>query len=403
MSALTSVTFITPDRNHIKRADNKSKYILQITGYNNSYKHHFWFPLFYLARILRKIIHIDMDCYYAAVEMRDNPEYRNVPLAIGGSSDRRGVISTCNYQARKFGVRSAMATAHAFKLCPNLVLAPGRMSLYSEISQQIRQIFSRYTHKVEPLSLDEAYLDVSDCDLFAGSATLIAEDIRHAIFAETQLTASAGVAPCKFVAKIASDENKPNGICVITPAELDEFVIGLPLGKIPGVGKVTLAKLNNMGLYTCADIRQFPFEDLIKRFGKFGSVIWDRSHALDDRDLSIARQRKSVGVERTMAEDIRTEQECRKMVDTLFPLLEKRLAKSKMAIQSQGIKLKFSDFQQTTVEHKCQLLNKDYFFKLLAEGLTRQANRGIRLVGLHVALAGSEQSSQLTFTFGSES
>lgn len=342
-----------------------------------------------------------MDCYYAAVEMRDNPAYQNVPLAIGGSSDRRGVISTCNYQARKFGVRSAMATAHALKLCPDLVLAPGRMALYSEISQQIREIFSRYTDKIEPLSLDEAYLDVSECTQFSGSATLIAEDIRRAIFAETQLTASAGVAPCKFVAKIASDENKPNGICVITPDKLDDFVINLPLGKIPGVGKVTLAKLNNIGLYKCADVRQFPFEDLIKRFGKFGSVIWDRSHGLDDRNLSLSRQRKSVGVERTMAEDIRSKEDCVKMIDSLFPLLEKRLAKSGATIQSQGIKLKFSDFQQTTVEHKCQLLDKDYFLELLSEGLSRQGKRGIRLVGLHVGLVVPQESTQLTFSFSS--
>jgi DNA polymerase-4 len=348
---------------------------------------------------LRKIIHIDMDCYYAAVEMRDNPEYRNVPLAIGGSSDRRGVISTCNYQARKFGVRSAMATGHALKLCPDLVLAPGRMPLYSEISQQIREIFSRYTDKIEPLSLDEAYLDVSDCKLFSGSATLIAEDIRQAIFEETQLTASAGVAPCKFVAKIASDENKPNGICVITPDRLDDFVIGLSLGKIPGVGKVTLAKLNNIGLYTCADVRQFPFKDLIKRFGKFGSIIWDRSHGLDDRNLSLSRQRKSIGVERTLAEDIRTKEDCIKMLDSLFPLLEQRINKAQAQIQSQGIKLKFSDFQQTTVEHQCPLLNKAYFLELLTEGLSRQANRGIRLVGLHVGLADSNESNQLAFSF----
>jgi DNA polymerase-4 len=342
-----------------------------------------------------------MDCYYAAVEMRDNPEYRNVPLAIGGSSDRRGVISTCNYQARKFGVRSAMATAHAIKLCPDLVLAPGRMALYSEISEQIREIFSRYTDKIEPLSLDEAYLDVSDCDLFSGSATLIAEDIRRAIFEETQLTASAGVAPCKFVAKIASDENKPNGICVITPDKLDDFVIKLPLGKIPGVGKVTLAKLNHIGLYSCADVRQFPFEDLIKRFGKFGSVIWDRSHGLDNRNLSLARQRKSVGVERTLSKDIHSQDECIKMIDSLFPLLEQRLSKSQANIQTQGIKLKFNDFQQTTVEHKCQVLNKSYFLELLTEGLARQANRGIRLVGLHVALADAEDSKQMTFSFSS--
>ncbi|WP_133467926.1 DNA polymerase IV [Paraglaciecola marina] len=349
---------------------------------------------------MRKIIHVDMDCYYAAVEMRDNPEYRNVPLAIGGSKDRRGVISTCNYLARKYGVRSAMATAHALKLCPNLVLAPGRMQLYSDISKQIRSIFNRYTDKIEPLSLDEAYLDVSNCTLFSGSATLIAEDIRRAIFEETQLTASAGVAPCKFIAKIASDENKPNGLCVITPEKLDGFVYHLSLGKLPGVGKVTLAKLNNMGLYTCADVRKFPFEDMVKRFGKFGKVIWDRSHGRDERSLTVERKRKSVGVERTLAEDIQNELDCIKMIDSLFPLLEKRLEKSNTQIQSQGIKLKFSDFQQTTVEHKCNTLDKDYFLELLTEGLSRQANRGIRLVGLNVGLAEAKESKQLTLPFG---
>jgi DNA polymerase-4 len=342
-----------------------------------------------------------MDCYYAAVEMRDNPAYRNVPLAIGGSSDRRGVISTCNYLAREFGVRSAMATAHAMKLCPNLVLAPGRMELYSEISKQIREIFSRYTEKIEPLSLDEAYLDVSECELFSGSATLIAEDIRRAIFAETQLTASAGVAPCKFIAKIASDENKPNGICVITPDKLDAFVISLPLGKIPGVGKVTLQKLNNMGLYTCADVRKFPFDELVKRFGKFGPVIWDRSHGVDQRELSTNRQRKSVGVERTLAEDIINSEDCHGMLESLYPKLHERLKKTNpdMRIQSQGVKLKFSDFQQTTVEHKCQKLDRAFFTELLNEALSRRENRGIRLVGLHVGLSNQGKSKQLVFTF----
>ncbi len=350
-------------------------------------------------KLLRKIIHIDMDCYYAAVEMRDHPEYRDVPLAIGGSTDRRGVISTCNYQARQFGVHSAMATAHALKLCPNLVLAPGRMALYSEISQQIREIFSRYTDKIEPLSLDEAYLDVTDCTMFSGSATLIAEDIRRSIFAETQLTASAGVAPCKFVAKIASDENKPNGICVVAPDQLDDFVVNLPLGKIPGVGKVTLAKLQHLGLYRCADIRNYPFDKLIQKFGKFGKVIWDRSHGIDNRELSVQRQRKSVGVERTLSQDIYSKEDCVAMIDNLIPKLEKRLEKTNAGICSQGIKLKFSDFQQTTVEHRCQTLDKAYFYHLLDEGLTRQNERGISLVGVHVGLAEPTTSQQLTFSF----
>ncbi|WP_416307547.1 DNA polymerase IV [Neptunicella sp. SCSIO 80796] len=346
---------------------------------------------------MRKIIHIDMDCYYAAVEMRDNPEYRNVPLAIGGASDRRGVLSTCNYQARKFGLHSAMATAHALKLCPDLVLIPGRMELYVQISRQIRQIFQRYTELIEPLSLDEAYLDVSDCELFGGSATLIAEDIRQAIYAETGLTASAGVAPCKFVAKIASDENKPNGICVISPDKLDDFVRRLPLGKIPGVGKVTLEKLNRMGLFYCEDVRRYPFDKLLKAFGKLGPVLWQRSKGIDDRAVTINRKRKSVGVETTIAEDIYTEQQCWALVEQLYPKLEKRLkaVSHNLAIHTQGVKLKFNDFQQTTVELRYNHLDKNFFHSLLAEALSRRAERGIRLVGLHVGLPSNADVLQL--------
>jgi DNA polymerase-4 len=338
-----------------------------------------------------------MDCFYAAVEMRDNPQLRAIPIAIGGSADRRGVISTCNYPARRFGVRSAMATGHALKLCPNLTLLPGRMELYVEISKQIRQIFSRYTDKIEPLSLDEAYLDVSEATLFDGSATLIAQDIRKTIEAETGLTASAGVAPIKFVAKIASDENKPDGLCVISPNKLDDFVRQLSLKKIPGVGKVTLQKLNNLGLYTCEDVRGYELEQLINRFGKFGPVIWQRSHGIDERELSVDRKRKSVGVETTLAEDIYTEVACWQVIEKLFPKLEQRLNKSQpdMRIQNLGIKLKFSDFQQTTIEHKWPRLDNSQFRALLQQVLTRRDNRGIRLVGLHVTLPTDMQSKQL--------
>ena len=275
---------------------------------------------------------------------------------------------------------------------------------YAQVSKQIRAIFERYTDKIEPLSLDEAYLDVSDSELFNGSATLIAQDIRKAIVEETGLTASAGVAPCKFVAKIASDENKPNGICVVTPDSLDEFVKLLPLGKIPGVGKVTVEKLHHLGLYTCADVRKYPLDLLVKRFGKFGPVIWNRSHGIDDRDLSLARERKSVGVERTLAEDIETKEQCQEMIDNLFPKLMERLEKSRpnKRINSQGIKLKFSDFQQTTVEHRCQSLDKDYFFELLEEAFARKRGRGIRLVGLHVGLPSQDASFQYVLPFDSQ-
>ena len=351
---------------------------------------------------MRKFIHIDMDCFYAAVEMRDNSAWANVPIAIGGSSDRRGVISTCNYPARQFGVRSAMATAHAMRLCPELKIIKGRMDVYVEVSKQIRAIFQRYTDIIEPLSLDEAYLDVSDCKLHGGSATLIAEEIRRTIKAELGLTASAGVAPLKFVAKIASDENKPDGICVITPEQLDEFVKVLPLRKIPGVGKVTVEKLQRLGLYTCADVRNYPLDRLVKQFGKFGPVLWKRSHAIDDRELTTERQRKSIGVERTLAEDIDSLDECLAIVEKLYESLYQRLTKhagSQARIASQGVKLKFSDFQQTTVEHKTGTLQRDYFNELMAEAYSRSKDRGIRLVGLHVGLPTNDSMLQMNLPF----
>lgn len=226
---------------------------------------------------MRKIIHIDMDCFFAAVEMRDNPALRDIPIAIGGSRVQRGVISTANYPARKFGVRSAMPTGMALKLCPHLTLLPGRFEAYREASHHIREIFSRYTSLIEPLSLDEAYLDVSDSTHCHGSATLMAREIRQTIFNELALTASAGVAPVKFLAKIASDLNKPNGQFVLTPAEVPAFLKTLPLSKIPGVGKVSAAKLESMGLRTCEDVQKSDLAMLLKRFGKFGRILWERS------------------------------------------------------------------------------------------------------------------------------
>lgn len=236
---------------------------------------------------MRKIIHVDMDCFFAAVEMRDNPALRDIPIAIGGSRERRGVISTANYPARKFGVRSAMPTGMALKLCPHLTLLPGRFDAYKEASNHIREIFSRYTSRIEPLSLDEAYLDVTDSVHCHGSATLIAQEIRQTIFNELQLTASAGVAPVKFLAKIASDMNKPNGQFVITPAEVPAFLQTLPLAKIPGVGKVSAAKLEAMGLRTCGDVQKCDLVILLKRFGKFGRILWSVVRGLTSATLTV--------------------------------------------------------------------------------------------------------------------
>lgn len=349
---------------------------------------------------VRKIIHVDMDCFYAAVEMRDNPAYRNRPLAVGGHEKQRGVLSTCNYEARKFGVRSAMPTAKALQLCPNLLVVPGRMSVYVEISKKIREIFSRYTSVIEPLSLDEAFLDVTDSKQCHGSATLIAESIRRDIWNELNLTASAGIAPIKFLAKVASDMNKPNGQFVIPPQDVQAVIDELPLEKIPGVGKVSIEKLHQAGFFTCKDIKESDYRDLLLKFGRQGASLWKRSHGIDEREVIVERERKSVGVERTFTQNISTYAECWQVIeDKLFPELETRLEKASpsKAIIKQGIKLKFADFQQTTIEHIHASLDREHFKELLSEILKRQKGREIRLLGLSVMLQPKDQMRQLSF------
>ena len=347
----------------------------------------------------RKIIHVDMDCFFAAVEMRDNPALRDIPIAIGGRSEQRGVISTCNYLARKYGVRSAMSTAKAMQLCPHLTLVAGRMAVYKEVSGQIREIFQRYTDKIEPLSLDEAYLDVTDCEMHHGSATLIAEDIRRVIREELDLTASAGIAPVKFIAKIASDMNKPDGQFVVTPAEIPAFVADLKLEKIPGVGKVTIQKLHEKGLYVGRDVQNYDRHQLLQQFGKFGQSLWSRSHGIDEREVVVSRERKSVGVERTFSRNISSYEQCWDVVERLYPELENRLRRVRpdLGIAKQGVKIKFADFQQTTVEHTQPTLDKQQFVGLLKEALTRQQDREIRLIGISVGLEVGTRAQQLSF------
>ena len=347
---------------------------------------------------MRKIIHVDMDCFFAAVEMRDNPSLRDIPIAIGGSRTQRGVISTANYPARKYGVRSAMPTAMALKLCPQLKVIPGRYDAYKEASTHIREIFARYTSLIEPLSLDEAYLDVSDNTHCQGSATLMAQEIRHAIHQELDLTASAGVAPIKFLAKIASDINKPNGQFVITPEEMPDFLLSLQLEKIPGVGKVTARKLEELGLYTCADVQKAELAMLLRRFGKFGRILWERCNGVDERDVITERQRKSLGVERTLSEDIHDWEACLTIIHQLYEELERRLTRIRpdRQIARQGVKLKFNDFQLTTQEHSWPELNKADLIAVARKSWDeRRGGRGVRLVGLHVTLLNPQIERQL--------
>lgn len=337
----------------------------------------------------RKIIHIDMDCFYAAVEMRDNPEYRDLPLAIGGQVERRSVLSTCNYLARSFGVHSAMPSYKAKQLCPELVIIPGRMQVYINISKQIRAIFNRYTDLIEPLSLDEAFLDVTDCKLCKGSATYIAEDIRGAVFDELQLTASAGVAPVKFLAKIASDENKPNGICVITPEQIPEFVKKLALKKIPGVGKVAQKKLAEKGLFSCADVQQYPAQNLLSDFGKLGSALLNYSRGIDNRSVQPYRERKSLAVEHTFSYDISGEHQCHEKLQPLFDELNKRLQKllDEKIITKLGVKIKFSDFNIKNAERQTTHISLALFSTLLHHLLHKSSDKPIRLIGISVGLA----------------
>ena len=346
---------------------------------------------------MKKIIHIDMDCYFAAVEMRDFPELRTKPIAVGSRSDRRGVISTCNYEARAFGVRSAMASSYALKLCPDLILVPGRMSVYKKVSAQIRDIFAHYTDLVEPLSLDEAYLDVTACKMCHGSATLIAETIRQKIFEVTGLTASAGIATVKFLAKVASDLNKPNGQYVITPDMVSPFIKTLPLSKIPGVGKVTGKKLEDIGLTTCDELQAYPNAELIERFGKFGKILIERAQGIDERAISPHRERKSVGVETTLAKDIYTLEQCHGVIHQLIQKLGARVngsAKERI-INKQVVKLKFNDFKQTTIEHRSDEMSVKLFYDLLAQALERQHGRGIRLLGVSIGLTSQTDTQKL--------
>lgn len=348
----------------------------------------------------RKIIHIDMDCFYAAIEMRDNPSLVGKPVAVGGKPNQRGVLATCNYEARKFGLHSAMASATALKKCPKLILLPVNMSLYKAVSAQIHEIFHRYTPIIEALSLDEAYLDVTDCELYSGSATWIAQAIRNDIWQELNLTASAGVAPLKFLAKIASDQNKPNGQFVITPDEVQHFVKNLPLAKIPGVGKVTNEKLHKLGLEACGDVQKAEQALIYREFGKFGQRLWDFCHGIDERAVEPYRPRKSLAVENTLLNDISTIEEAEQVVTDLFEKLTFRIQRSAADLplsefKKLGIKLKFDDFSQTTLERTMESCSYPRFRELLHQIFVRKNGRKIRLIGLSVHFPEKKVNKQL--------
>ncbi len=345
----------------------------------------------------RKIIHIDADCFYAAVEIRDNAKLKGLPVAVGGSATRRGVIATASYEARKFGVHSAMASATALKRCPDLILIPGRMSVYREASKQMRDIFADYTDLVEPLSLDEAFLDVSLCQQCKGSATLIAKEIRQRIENTVGITVSAGIAPNKFIAKIASDWNKPNGQTVVTPDQIDAFMAELPVKHIWGVGKVTATRLEKLGVKTCNDVRNYDIFEFAQQFGQFGEHIHKLAHGIDNRPVVSEWRRKSVSVENTYEQDLPDLQNCLAQLPALLESLEKRTQNldDDYRIHNCFLKMKFCDFSQTTVERQntTPILSD---LTILCEQAWARGKIPVRLLGIGVKLDDlTEGSGQL--------
>jgi DNA polymerase-4 len=350
---------------------------------------------------MRKIIHIDCDCFFAAVEMRDNPALQGMPIAVGGKASSRGVLATCNYEARKFGLHSAMPTSIAFKKCPQLTLCEPRFNTYKTVSKQIHGIYKRYTSLIEPLSLDEAYLDVSDSMHFQGSATFIAHSIRNDIYNEIGITASAGIAPNKFLAKIASDWNKPNNQFVITPDEVNDFVKSLKVEKIPGIGKVSMKRMQQLNIATCADIQNTSLHILVKNFGRFGHRLKQLCYGLDDRDVSNTRTRKSLSVEHTYSKDIKSSGEILTLIPILLSELSSRLEKIKnqTSIHKLAVKIKFSDFSITTTECTNTRISLEIYTQLALQAFQRK-NLPARLLGVGIIFKGQvNNSAQLPLFF----
>ncbi len=332
---------------------------------------------------MRKVLHIDCDCFFAAVEMRENPQLSHVPIAIGGHSERRGVISTCNYPARTFGIHSAMATAAALKKCPELILLPGNMALYREVSQQVMAIIQRYGIAYEQVSVDEAYLELDPDD----SAIEVGNRIRAEVEAEVGITVSVGAAPNKFLAKVASDWNKPNGLFAVKPHKIDAFVSQLEVRKIPGIGPKTAERLAMKGIVLCSDAQSYSLLALVNLFGRTGVSLYKRCRGQDDRQLSIGRLRKSISVEHTFAQDIFLPEQLSDEVEILWKKFLQRTDKANIDSRSLApfVKVKFNDFSQTTLADHLQTASLESFRQLLQQARLRydaDENQGVRLIGI---------------------
>jgi DNA polymerase IV len=354
----------------------------------------------------RKIIHIDMDAFFASVEQRDSPEYRNKPVVVGGSPQGRGVVAAASYEARKFGIHSAMPAARAYQLCPDTIFLKPRFDVYKNISGQIREIFMEYTSLVEPLSLDEAYLDVTQNHKDNPSATLIARELKTRIKQETGLTASAGISYNKFLAKIASDMDKPDGLFLITPEKATEFLENLDIGDFYGVGKATRNRMQSLGIYNGKDLKEWDEIDLVKQFGKSGHHYYRIVRGLDSREVKSHRIRKSIGKERTFTEDISD----LTWIEGFLRELADKVASSMKSLNAAGktitLKVRYKDFETVTRSITLQhFINdpveiSDIVIKLLDE--TDAGSREVRLLGITLStlnLTESPAGEQLQFPF----
>ena len=332
---------------------------------------------------VRKIIHIDMDAFYASVEQRDHPELKGKPVAVGGG--HRGVVTAASYEARPFGVRSAMPSVTAKRRCPGLIFVKPRFDVYREVSRQIRAIFADYTDLIEPLSLDEAYLDVTADRAGLGTARATAEDIRRRIREECNLTASAGVSYCKFVAKLASDQNKPDGLCVITPERAQSYIAALPVSRFHGIGPVTARKLEALGILTGADLQERSLAELEMRFGSSGRWYWRICRGIDDREVTPDRPYKSVSAERTFDEDLREPERLSSELTRIAGYAWDRISRAGVAGRTVTLKVKFADFEIITRSRSFGRLLDREEFETAGQALLAALHpvpKGIRLLGL---------------------
>ena len=347
-----------------------------------------------MSESVRKIIHIDMDAFFASIEQRDFPQYRNKPLIVGGSPEGRGVVAACSYEARKFGIHSAMPSLHAYKRCPEAIFVRPRFEVYRKVSGEIHKIFLQYTDLVEPSSLDEAYLDVSDTLNFKGSATLVAKDIKTNIRSVTNLIASAGVSYNKFLAKLASDMGKPDGLIIITPNQGPSLVERLPIGKFHGIGKATEFKMKTLGIHTGAQLKAQSLDCLIQTFGKFGAYFYSAARGIDERPVKKQRERRSISSETTFETDLDDVSHMLLHLTQLAKRVMESTQKKHLAGRTLTIKIKYNNFEQITrsLTFANPLQKLDEITPILSDLLqkTEAGQRKVRLLG--VTLSNFEQT-----------